>query len=468
MALTFRARLTIAHALAVAAILTAAMLATDWWLSRAVESQVDAALVALAETEAASALDGREGDEAVHLHDLRAESGGPALRRLDKLVQIVDAAGRPVARGITLGGEQLPAPPALLARLARGEIVLDTLPDFSGEPVRLVSLPIEAEGRFRYALQVGTSLRPARAFLRTARLVLLAASAAILAAIILTGSALTARALRPIDRIVARARQIGESTLGERLPGAGVDDEIGRLAATLNEMLDRLEHSFDAQRRFTADASHELRSPLSRLRAELEVALRRPRTAAEYEAALRSSLEEVERLARMTEDLLTLARLDAGDGRDRAEADVASVVQESVARLDPQARDRTLTLVQDVAESLRVRVGPGLLALVVTNLLENAVKFSGAGGEIAVTARREDGHAVLAVTDAGPGLAPEELPRVFERFYRGRAAGAPDAAGVGLGLAIVRAVVESHGGRITVDSAPGLGATFTVRLPLAA
>jgi two-component system OmpR family sensor kinase len=468
----FRTRLTLGHAAAVAVILAVTAVVADWGLARMVQGQIDAALITLAETEAASALDSREGGEIrVHLHPGAPEGGGPSLRRVDKLVQVTDAAGRPLARSASLGDAALPAPAALLERLRRGEVVVETVPDLGGEPVRLVSLPIEVDGRLRFALQVATSLRPARAFVATARLLFAAMSLAILVGVVAIGAVQATRALRPIDRIVDRARRIGESaTLSERLPHPGSADEIGRLVATLNAMLQRIERAFEAQRHFTADASHELRSPLSRLRAELEVTLRRPRTAEEYEAALASCLEEVERLARLTEDLLTLARLDAGEDRQRPSrpTPLEKVIEEAVERIGPRAEERKVRLVHAPGERLAVDVPRGLLVLVVANLLDNAVKFSPEGGEVTAAARRDGLQAVLSVSDAGPGVAPADATRIFDRFYRGRSAGSPDAPGVGLGLAIVKTVVEAHRGSVAVESADGRGAVFTVRLPLAA
>jgi two-component system OmpR family sensor kinase len=469
MALTLTARLTLWHAGAVAAILALTVGGADWWLARAVAAQVDAALVALAETEAASALDRGDPDELeIHLHDVVAATGAPVLQRLDKLVQVVDAGGGVVARSATLGEAVLPAPSPLLQRLAAGEVVIETIAGFEGDPVRLVSLPIEVEGAFRYALQVGTSLAPARAFLRTARLLLVIASVLILLAIVATGRVLTARALAPMDRVVAQARTIGASTLGARLPVPGTSDELGRLVSTLNEMLARIEESVEGQRRFTADAAHELRSPLSRLRAELEITLRRPRGAAEYAAVVRSCLDEVERLSDLTEALLTLARLDAGEAREGAAAvtAVGPVVEATVGHLARPADARRVHLVCHVADGLAVSLPSDLLALVLGNLVDNAIKFSPPGGEVRVSASRDGGHAVLTVSDAGPGIAADEAARVFDRFYRGRAAGTPDAAGVGLGLAIVRGVVETHGGSVSVAGADP-GATLVVRLPLA-
>jgi two-component system OmpR family sensor kinase len=305
--------------------------------------------------------------------------------------------------------------------------------------------------------------------LRGARWLFLVVALAILGAVVATGAVLARRALRPIDQIVSRARSIGESNLGGRLPHPGSQDEIGRLVATLNDMLERIERSFEVQRRFTADASHELRSPLSRLRAELEVTLRRPRDPAEYEEALRSCLEEVERLSWLTEELLGLARLDAGEGRELPTDAVllTSIVEQAVRRLAPEAERRDVTLVAAPCPALSVKAAPGAASLAVANVLDNAVKFSPAGGRVTVRVFADNGEAVVSVADTGPGVPPDEIARLFERFHRGSAARSAEAPGTGLGLAISRALVEGQGGRIAVESPPGQGATFSIRLPLA-
>ena len=272
----------------------------------------------------------------------------------------------------------------LLAKLRTGERVFATLDDFGDEPVRLLSVPVQIGGQV-YAIQVGASLADTNATVRLARILFLAVSAAILGAVVLTGAMLARTVLRPIDQIVGRARMIGESALAERLPHPGTQDEMGRLVETLNDMLARIEQSFEAQRRFTADASHELRSPLSRLRTELEVTLRRPRERAEYEEALQSCLSEVERLSHLTDELLMLARLDAGGPPEAPRSvDLVSILHEAVKRLGPQALQRNVALVMDIPPELAVNVAPAALSHVVANVLDNAVKFSPLGSEVRV------------------------------------------------------------------------------------
>jgi two-component system OmpR family sensor kinase len=373
-----------------------------------------------------------------------------------------------IARSGTLGTARLPTPPALLARLRDGETVFQTVTDFGEEPVRMVSLPVSV-GPSRYAVQVAMSLDDAHAVLRVGRWLFLSLSVVMLAAIGLTSALLTRRALRPIDQVVGRARHIGEGNLGERLPHPGTRDEIARLVETLNQMLARLERSFEIQRRFTADASHELRSPLSRLRAELEVTLRRPRVVAEYEEALRSCLDEVERVQGLTEDLLELARIDAQQEPEAAlPVAVDEIVRAAVSVITREAERRGIAVVVAPPSEALIIAAPVAAKVALANILDNAVKFSPPDGEVRVVVRLGREEAVIAVSDSGPGVSAEDVPRLFQRFYRGKASRATDAPGVGLGLAISRALIERQGGRLSVEvSGDEKGATFTVHLPRA-
>jgi two-component system OmpR family sensor kinase len=460
----FKTRLWLGHVVVLAAMLALAAFAADWALRRIVLGRIiDDAILSLAFAEAGAL----EADPRppVRVHELPPGVGHPSFARLDKFVQIIRPDGGVVAAGATLGTARLPRPPWLLARLEQGEPVFDTLTDFGEEPVRMVSLPISAADA-RYAVQVAMSLDDAYAVLRVGRWVFLGMSLVLLAGVGLTAAVLARQALRPIDELVARARRIGEGNLAERLPHPGTRDEIGRLVETLNEMLRRLERSFEVQRGFTADASHELRSPLSRLRAELEVTLRRPRDVPEYEETLRSSLEEVERLQRLVEELLALARLDAGQERETPQpVPVGEIVDAAVASVEQEAERRGIAIAVASPPPVLVNAAPVAAKIVLANILDNAVKFSPAGGRVTVRITADGDTAVIAVSDSGPGMAADELPRLFHRFYRGHASRSTGASGVGLGLAISRALVERQGGSIAVSSGRGAGATFSVQLP---
>jgi two-component system, OmpR family, sensor kinase len=464
--LTLKKRLLLWHVAAVGLILALAAFGADWVFSRMVLGQFDQSLISLAQTEAALAL--ADSREPPRVHDVAPGTSASFFPRLDKFIQIVDTEGHVVARSRNLGDARLPTPPDLLGERHRGGQVFETIEHFTDEPVRMLSVPIQV-GAARYGIQVAGSLDDANAALRTARYLFLTMAVAILGVVALTGSILTRGILRPIDRIVLQARVIEGSALGQRLQHPGSHDEIARLVETLNEMLGRIEQVFEAQRRFTADASHELRSPLSRLRAELEVTLRRPRERLEYEEALRSCLAEAERLSRLAEELLTLARLEAGAPHEAPLKPVrlAPILDEALARLESEARRREIKVLMDSPADLSVKVAPSAAILVVANVLDNAVKFSPPGGWVRIQVTSEGSDAVVAVSDSGPGVPEEEMPRLFERFYRGSAARSTEMPGVGLGLAICRLLVDAQGGEISVASAPGGGATVRVRLPLA-
>ena len=464
--LNFRQRLVLTHWTVIVVIVACSASAAWWQLSRLVHGQLDAALLALAETEAG--MQAETHAQPVRVHERPPGSAPPSLVRLDRLVQIVNANGEVLARSTNLGDASLPAPPALLDKLAsEGQEVFQTLPNFGEEPLRMVSLPAVANGK-RVVIQVAGSLDDVHNVLESATILFGIMATALLAAVGAAGSVLTRRAFRGINDVVKQARLIGDANLGERLPHPGTPDEIGQLVDTLNAMLDRLERAFDQQRRFTADASHELRSPLSRLRTEIEVTLRRPRDSQEYQDTLRSCLDEVDRLTRLIEELLMLARIDAGQDRPAGEAQALdALIAETLLRAGPVARERRIDLVVNSKAAAGAKVAHGSISLVLANLVDNALKFSPPSGRIVVDCATDARHAMLKVTDEGPGIPEDELPFLFDRFFRGADARASESAGVGLGLALSQSIIHAQGGHIEAANAPGGGAVFTVTIPLA-
>ena len=338
--LSFRRRLALLHVVVVTTVLAVAATLTYLSLVTALRAQLDGALLALAEQEA-SILAASPGLP-VAVHEPGTTAAPPPYARLDRLVQIIGPRGEVLARSANLGAASLPNEAALLARLARGETVFEHLA-FGDEPTRRVSVPVH--GGRALAVQVAGSLDDVDHAVASAGWVFLVMSLVLVVVLTTAGAQLTGRVFGAVDDIVRQARRIGGRTLAERLPHPGTRDEIGRLIDTLNDMLARLEHAFEAQRRFTADASHELRSPLSRLRTELEITLRRPRGADEYVQALRSGLEDVARLTALVEELLTLARLDAGqDTAPVAPVAIGPIVEAVVRRARPAAQARGMTL----------------------------------------------------------------------------------------------------------------------------
>lgn len=460
--LSFRTRLWLGQVAVLAAMLALAAFGADWALGRVLLGRVDEEILSFATTEKAAL----EDSPPTPLHVLESAPGPPSFVRLDKLVQISDLEGHVTARSSTLGSAHLPTSSDLFARLRAGETVFRTVADFGDEPIRMVSMPVDV-GHDHYTIQVAMSLDDAYAAIRVGRWLFLGMSVVILAVIGLTGALLARKALRPIDQMVSRARRIGEANLADRLPHPGTTDEIGRLVETLNDMLGRLERSFEVRRMFSADASHELLSPLSRLRAELEVALRRPRPVAEYEETLRSCLDEVERVQRLIEELLELARIDTNDEQEPAEAvSVTDLVEAAVAAVRPHAEEQgvVVVVVDDRAPDVLVNAAPIAAKVALANILDNAVKFSPAGGEVRIAVAASEDEAIITVSDAGPGVSPDEAERLFQPFYRGKASRSTGVPGVGLGLAISRVLVQRQGGRISLDAADERGATFSVHL----
>ena len=283
------------------------------------------------------------------------------------------------------------------------------------------------------------------------------------------GYLLARKALQPIERMTAKAEQITAQRLDQRLEILNPDDELGRLARTLNGMIERLEEAFGEIRRFTADAAHELRTPLAVLRSDAEIALRSERAPEEYRRVLASILDEAVRLSRLTDQLLLLCREDAETVPVVSEpVRVDRLVMEVVEQLRILAEDKQIALTIEKLDGFEFR-GDGLrLRQVLFNLLDNAVKFTPPSGKITVQGIVSDGRIDIEVRDTGIGIPQEHLPRLFERFYRVDKSRSRAQGGAGLGLAISRTIIESHGGEIQVASEPGTGTCVHVLLPLCA
>ena len=279
---------------------------------------------------------------------------------------------------------------------------------------------------------------------------------------------LSGLALVPVRRISNAARDIGERDLHLRLTtDIPADDELGELVATFNAMLGRLESYLEIQQRFTADAAHELRAPLSIMRSQVEVTLRQPRTADEYRQSHRALLDEVERLSRTTDQLLLLARADAGELR-RADVpcDVADLVEETVGRWRPVAMEKPVDLVAEAPPTGLVRADRDLLGRLLDNLVDNAVRHTPAGGRVTLVAANGGGAWTLTVSDTGPGISAEARKHVFERFYRVDSARERGSHGAGLGLSLCAAIAHLHGGSIEIaDPGESGGTRVVVRLP---
>ncbi|RUL84366.1 sensor histidine kinase [Tautonia sociabilis] len=281
------------------------------------------------------------------------------------------------------------------------------------------------------------------------------------------GAFLSRQALRPVAQSIQTAKRLEPSNLSERLPRTGAGDELDELAGTINELLDRLAAYHGQIIRFTADASHELRSPLGAMRAAVEVALGQPREPGEYREVLASLGEQCERLTALVNGLLLLARADAGEMPLRREpVDLSALASDVAEMYEPLAEERGVRFRSECGSPVPVLGDSGRLRQLVTNLVDNAIKFTEPGGSVTLRVGGAGDQARLVVEDTGVGIAPDHLPHVFERFYQ--ADSARSLGGSGLGLSICRWIVEAHGGSVEATSRSGSGSAFVVSLPRAA
>lgn len=377
--------------------------------------------------------------------------------------QVLDEDGQPLFRSrfLTFIPLPTPGPPGEL----RGQVFEDlTLPNLGRH--RLLSMAMRDSTSRPMLLQVLRSRAAIdQEFQSYIWMVLMLGPLAVLVAVG-AGYALARGALAPIEKITATAERISVEKLGERVDTPNPDDELGRLATTLNQTFDRLQRSLDEMRQFTADAAHELRSPLAVMRTEAEVALRNARSVEEYRHVIEVNLEETARLAAVVDQLLTLSRHDAG-----TEIDVHDEVPLDALLSDVSEKCRTIAerkgLTFEVAPlpPWNVEGDDIRLSQLFFNLLDNAIKYTPSGGHVALKAETNGKLARFIIEDTGIGIPAEHLPHLFKRFYRVDHSRNRAFGGTGLGLAICKSIVEAHHGQIDVTSQPSLGTKFTVTLP---
>jgi len=312
---------------------------------------------------------------------------------------------------------------------------------------------------------VGTSMQPALAELHRLGVAL----AVIGAAIVITGLAvgwwLATRALRPIADISQAAREIAEGDLSKRINASETESELGQLTAVLNSTFARLETAFAQQQQFTSDAAHELRTPVSVILTQIQSTLNKERSPAEYCETLEACQRAAQRMRRLIESLLELARFDAGAAQlKQLPFDLATVAGDCAELVQPLAHERGVMIFSELSAA-NCQGDPERVGQVITNLLTNAVNYSRNGGEVWIRAKANNGQVELCVADNGPGIPAEHLPKIFDRFYRVDAARTAAQGRTGLGLAICKAIVAAHSGSIVATNRSGGGAEFTVRLP---
>jgi heavy metal sensor kinase len=339
----------------------------------------------------------------------------------------------------------------------------------NGHYFRFLFAKLNVDGRV-HTVEMGASADDAVETLQLFRWYVLVFALVLLVVSTAVGSWMSRKALAPVDALVRTARNISGTSLNRRLQTLKTGDELQRLTDTLNEMLDRIESAFQRMTQFTADASHELRTPVSLIRTEAELALRRSRTESEYKESLRQILGEAERTTQLIEQLLELARSDSGrESLTLQNVNLSEVLRGVASSWQPVAAARDIRFASELCD-LGVSVGGDqiLLRRLADILLDNAFKYTPSPGLVCLALEVRDEMAMITVRDSGVGIAPEEQEKIFKRFYRVDKARSREQGGVGLGLAIAEWIVLQHRGTISIESRLGEGATFRVKLPLTA
>jgi len=372
--------------------------------------------------------------------------------------------------GMTIGETPAGLPYAVPSPLPALNHQVDlTLPE-SGEPVRLLVTPL-SEGTERLGtLVVAISLRESQMLVQQILLGLMTTIPMVLLLSAAGGFFLANRALSPVAVITDTARQISAADLKQRIELDLPEDEIGRLTNTFNAMLERLEQAFQRERQLTSDVSHELRTPLGMLKTQLSLARSRPRDAATLLQMMKAMEEDVDRMTQLIEQMLTLARIEQRGLRHVEPVDLSLLLAEVTAQLQIKAQRRQVYLHLELYSqtSFELYAYEEQLRQVFSNLIDNAIKYAPTGGQVEIHASRHWQQLTISVSDNGAGIPPEQLPHLFERFYRVDDARTRDTGGFGLGLAIAQAIVKAHDGQIKVHSELGKGSTFTVCLPVKA
>lgn len=471
---SLRLKLTMYYLAILSAVLLLFGTAIFFYLSGSLLTTIDRALAFQLEKIEVGMAVGAGVDISDHPLMQNSEAQEDLLPLAPHVYQIINEQGK-ITDGEMLSSKgDLPVDANELMKLEVGKTIFKSVRLSSGESLRVATRRVkDYDGEGTYFIRLGQSLAAVES---ARRRVLIVLGIAIPLALLLGsfgGLLLANQALSPVDRITCAAEQIAKGDLTERVPmpanASTKLDEIGRLAATFNHMISRLQAAFERQKQFTSDASHELRTPLAVMRGDMEIALRRERSPEEYQRVLGSNLEEIVRLTRLIEDLLMLARADSGRVELRCEpVDLNKLCQQMADYITPLAQQRDQTLSYD-SPNAEITVNADLQRIkqMLLNLLDNAIKYTPPGGSVTLGLKTENNQAVVTVADTGRGIPAEDLPHIFERFFR-RSAKTSDrtAAGFGLGLSIVKWIVDSHDGQIEINSQQGAGTTFIVKLPL--
>ena len=394
---------------------------------------------------------------------LTGEAYDPTLTAIE--VRVLDLKGNLLAG--SPGSASAPEiPPHSLADALKGDASYETI-KVEGEDTVLRSYTTPASGPkgTLYIVQAYRSLYHTEFALKKLRSMITFLLPLIVLFTGAVGMVFARIALKPVHGMITTIRQITAENLSLRIKPPGTRDEIRELADIFNDMLARLEDSFKSQKRFIQDVSHELKTPLTIIKGELEVALKRARSAQEYTSILQSNLEETDKIARIVENLLTLAKFDNREVSLKiSKMELAPVIRGLAEDLSSVAEKKNVEIIVSLADELpEIDADKDQIRRALLNILDNAVKYTGAGGRITMEAGRERGGVTARITDTGAGIPEADMPHIFKRFYRADASRA--SAGFGLGLAIAKSIIDAHGAEITVKSSPGEGSVFTINFP---
>jgi heavy metal sensor kinase len=406
------------------------------------------------------------------------------LKPIGKFIQVLDESGNIGRKSENLKNVQLPISLHALKNASKGLVTFETNRSFENTPLRIITFPLVENNHATKIVQVASSLEEVEEALNTLFIILVITVPLALMVASLGGQFLAHKALKPVDHITQTARMITSQNLNQRIIPPKVKDEISRLIETFNEMISRLDQSFRQIKQFSSDASHELKTPLTILKGEVEVMLRKERTPQEYQQTLKSNLEEINRMSQIVEDLLILSKADTGDIRlNKGDISLTEILNEVVAQMDMLAKSKRLHLStsnhhQDIhifGDALRIRE-------LFINLIENGIKYTEEGGSIHIALQKEnellvgnpldrmkrekEEFAKIIVSDTGIGIAKEDQEKIFDRFFRVDKARSREQGGSGLGLSICKWIVEAHQGEIKVESELGKGSSFIIILPL--
>ena len=393
--------------------------------------------------------------------------GFVGLENMNKFYRIYDESGNVGTYSKNLDTAHFPLSQNAYSRALQGITTYETFRIDEDYPIRVITMPAMRNSLMVNLVQVGTSLGSVQETLKNLRFFLLAGVPSVLMFTTLIGRFMARRALKPLAKVTHIAQDIaGGADLSKRIPQPKVQDEVGQLVSTFNAMMTRLENSFKLIRQFSSDASHELRTPLTVLKGQSELTLRKPRTPDEYQEVISSNLEEINYMSKVIEDLFLLSKSDEGMVKlDLRPVDLRSIVEEVCKPAEVLAAEKDIKISIIDLETVQINGDAFRLRQLIWNLLHNGIKYTPQGGEISLSLQDKDNCACLTVEDNGIGIPQKDLPLIFDRFYRVDKSRSRDETGTGLGLSICKFVVESHKGRIEVESTVGRGSKFKISFP---